>query len=86
MRVVRICLAILGAEHCFDATDTRSSVVQKLGEPFDTGGTSRKHASPAILVYDPSERIEFHFDRERLCLIYQEKDAVPVLAVSFIDS
>jgi hypothetical protein len=85
MRVVRICLSILGAEHWFDATDTRSSVVEKLGKPFDVGSTSRGRGTPAILVYDPSQRIEFHFDRERLFLIYQERGSVPVLAIPFSD-
>lgn len=83
MRVVRICLFILGAERWFDASDTKASVIAKLGQPIDTGGTSRRHRAPQILVYDPHERVEFHFAGERLVLVYQERDGVPVLCVPF---
>ena len=83
MRVVRICVSLLGAEHWFDATDTRASVQAKLGEPVDVSAPSRKHRSRCILVYDPIERLEFHFEREQLFLIYQEKSGVPTLSVTF---
>ncbi|HEU4389573.1 MAG TPA: hypothetical protein VFV34_17345 [Blastocatellia bacterium] len=65
----------------FGPGDTRNSVREKLGEPTDTGGFSRKHPDPRIFKYDGTE---FHFDFEdRLILIYRERNGVPVLSVGF---
>jgi hypothetical protein len=49
---------------------TRDEIRQLLGEPHDTGGTSRRHPTPSIWKY---EEIEYHFGLDgRVCLIYTE--------------
>lgn len=39
----------------------RNEVTELLGEPDDTGGTSRKHSEPAVWKYGD---VELLFDRE----------------------
>lgn len=52
---------------------SRKELKDYLGEPDDTGGTSRKYKEPMVLKY---EDIEFHFSPDdKLCLIYSEKPA-----------
>ncbi len=85
MRVVRLSIVVDGAEHWFDANDTKSSVIEKLGEPIAVGGgNSWKHKSANILMYSAANRIEFHFDHDRLFLIWQERDGIVELSVRFL--
>ncbi len=53
---------------------TREEVVQALGEPHDTGGTSRRHRMPCIYKYGD---IELHFNIGRnggLRMAYKEDE------------
>ncbi len=53
---------------------TRDEVRSLLGEPDDTGGTSRKRGLPMIWIY---AELEFHFGPkpgDGLNLIYQDTD------------
>src|SRR5262245_2381004 len=55
---------------------TRDEVSSLLGPPDDTGGTSRKHRTPAIWRYG---ELEFHFGprpTDPLSLIFLERDGV----------
>jgi hypothetical protein len=83
MRLTEVKILIGGQEHSFGLSDTKATVIQKLGEPEDTGAFSRKHPDPRIFKY---ENTEFHFDFEnRLVLIYREKEQVPAISIEFDD-
>ena len=61
---------------------SRDDLRMLFGDPDDTGGTSRKHPTPAIWKYGD---LEFHFDfksDDRLCLIYMERDDIPKISIS----
>lgn len=65
---------------------TREQVRSILGDPDDTGGTSRKHRTPAIWKY---EEIEFHFGPKRndmLSLIYTDTENTQGIASLIIGS
>jgi hypothetical protein len=53
---------------------TRNEVVAAIGEPDDTGGTSRKHRTPSIFKYG---RIELFFEASqdgKLTMAYTEDE------------
>jgi len=65
---------------------SRDEVRAVLGDPEDTGGTSRKHSTPAIWKYD---ELEFHFGPgpdDHLELIYLERDAVVQISIGLCAS
>ena len=59
---------------------TREEVVAVIGEPDDTGGTSRKYKTPCIYKYGD---VEVHFELWKtggLTLVYKEdQDGNPVV-------
>jgi hypothetical protein len=53
-----------------------------LGEPDDTGGTSRRDRTPRIWKYD---QVEFHFGLpDSLTLIYLEVDEIVRLSIGML--
>lgn len=79
----RITIIFKGDDHCFDMSDTQESVMQKLGQPFDTDVVSSGKDKPSILVYDENERVEFHFSDNKLWLIHQENEHGVLFTVTF---
>jgi hypothetical protein len=61
---------------------SRDQVRAILGEPDDTGGTSRRHPTPSIWKYD---RVEFHFERpDSLALIFMEDHDIVRLCIGML--
>lgn len=62
---------------------TREEVVSAVGEPDDTGGTSRKHKTTTIYKYGD---VEVHFELSKtggLTLVYkEEEDGTPVVLLN----
>ena len=70
MNVVNVTIKIKETEVSLSSSDTRATIVEKLGEPEDIGGFFGKKKIPLIFKYDD---IEFHFDiDDSLRLIYQD--------------
>ena len=61
---------------------SREELRRLFGDPEVTGGTSRKHRTPAIWKYGD---LEFHFGlraEDPLWLIYMERDGVTKISIS----
>lgn len=79
-----ITLSFDGEDHCFDANDTRETIVEKLGQPIDTSVATSRQKRPLIFVYDEHERFEFHFHDDKLRVIFQDNEYGVLFSVSFI--
>lgn len=62
---------------------SRAELRAILGEPDETGGTSRRHPSPRIWKYD---RVEFHFGPpDALVLIFMEDAEIVRLSIGLLE-
>jgi len=75
-------ISIKNSSQVFSGSDTKTSIVAKLGEPEDVGGFFGKRKVPLISKY---EGIEFHFSPEgNLLLIYKEDETgIAVISEKF---
>ena len=62
---------------------SRDELRTALGEPDDTGATSRRHPTPKIWKYGG---VEFHFGPgDALALIYMEDNEIVRLSIGMLD-
>lgn len=83
LHVRSITIIFNGDDHCFEASDSQETVMQKLGPPFDTDVISSQKEKPSILIYDENERVEFHFYDNKLWLIHQENEHGVLFTATF---